>query len=490
MSTQRLELPIEGMTCAACAARVERTLNELDGVDATVNYATERATVAFAPAVAPSDLVAAVEAAGYRALLPGEEARPDTSSAGRRLVVSAALTVPLVLLSMIPPLQFEGWEWAALALATPVVAWGGWPFHRAALMNARHRAATMDTLISIGTVAAFAWSAVVLVAGVDADMYFEVAGVITTLILLGRFLETRARRRSGEAIRALLQLGAKEARVLRDGIEVVVPVEELAVGERFVVRPGERIATDGVVEEGASAIDQSLLTGESLPVEVGPGAEVAGGTINSYGRLVVRATRVGAETALAQIARLVAEAQAGRAPIQRLVDRVSAIFVPVVLGLSLATLVGWLALTGDVSAAFTAAVAVLIIACPCALGLATPTALMVGTGRGAQLGDPDQGPGDPREHASRDDDRARQDGHRDRREADADGRRAPERNDTSGGAAARRRRRERERAPGGAGGRSGRAGRAGDPAGRDGVSERGRQRRRRHGRGPRDPGRS
>ena len=386
MSTQRLELPIEGMTCAACATRIEKKLNKLDGVDATVNYATERATVAFAPAVAPSDLVAAVEAAGYRALLPGDEARPDTSSAGRRLTVSAALTAPLVLLSMIPPLQFEGWEWVALALATPIVAWGGWPFHRAALMNARHGAATMDTLISIGTVAAFAWSAVVLVAGVDADMYFEVAGVITTLILLGRFLEVRARRRSGEAIRALLQLGAKEARVLRDGIEVVVPVEELAVGDRFVVRPGERIATDGVVEEGASAIDQSLLTGESLPVEVGPGAEVAGGTINSYGRLVVRATRVGAETALAQIARLVAEAQAGRAPIQRLVDRVSAVFVPVVLGLSLATLAGWLVLTGDVSAAFTAAVAVLIIACPCALGLATPTALMVGTGRGAQLG--------------------------------------------------------------------------------------------------------
>jgi len=385
-STQRLELPIEGMTCAACATRIEKKLNKLDGVEATVNYATERATVAFVPAVAPSDLVAAVEAAGYRALLPGDEARPDTSSAGRRLALSAALTAPLVLLSMIPPLQFAGWEWAALALATPIVAWGGWPFHRAAVLNARHAAATMDTLISIGTMAAFTWSAVVLVAGVEADMYFEVAGVITTLILLGRFLESRARRRSGEAIRALLQLGAKEARVLRNGVEVVIPVEDLAVGDRFVVRPGERIATDGIVEKGASAIDQSLLTGESLPVEVGPGADVAGGTINSYGRLVIRATRVGAETALAQIARLVAEAQAGRAPIQRLVDRVSAIFVPVVLGLSLATLGGWLAFTGDVSAAFTASVAVLIIACPCALGLATPTALMVGTGRGAQLG--------------------------------------------------------------------------------------------------------
>ena len=386
MSTQRLELPIEGMSCAACAVRVEKQLNKLDGVEATVNFATERATVVFAPAVAPSELVAAVEAAGYRALLPGEQAEPGTPDAARRLGLSAALTAPLVLLAMIPPLQFGGWEWVALALTTPIVAWGGWPFHRAAVLNARHRAATMDTLISIGTLAAFAWSAVVLVGGVDADMYFEVAGVITTLILLGRFLESRARRRSGEAIRALLELGAKEARVLRDGVEVVVPVEELVGGELFVVRPGERVATDGIVEEGASAIDQSLLTGESLPVEVGPGADVAGGTINSYGRLVVRATRVGAETALAQIARLVAEAQAGRAPIQRLVDRISAVFVPVVLGLSLATLAGWLIVTGEVSAAFTAAVAVLIIACPCALGLATPTALMVGTGRGAQLG--------------------------------------------------------------------------------------------------------
>jgi len=386
MSTQRLELPIEGMTCAACAVRIEKKLNKLEGVEATVNYATERATVAFAPAVAPSELVAAVEAAGYRALLPGEQARPGTSRPGHRLGFSAALAAPLVLLSMVPPLQFDGWEWAALALATPIVSWGGWPFHRAALVNARHGAATMDTLISIGTVAAFAWSTIVLLAGLDADMYFEVAGVITTLILLGRFFESRARRRSGEAIRALLELGAKQARVLRDGVEVVVPVEELVTGDRFVVRPGERIATDGIVEEGASAIDQSLLTGESLPVEVGPGADVAGGTINSYGRLIVRATRVGAETALAQIARLVAEAQAGRAPIQRLVDRISAIFVPVVLALSLTTLAGWLATTGDVSAAFTAAVAVLIIACPCALGLATPTALMVGTGRGAQLG--------------------------------------------------------------------------------------------------------
>ena len=294
--------------------------------------------------------------------------------------------MPLALLAMVPPLQFAGWEWVALALAAPVVLWGGWPFHRAALQNARHAAATMDTLISLGTIAALAWSTVVVVAGLEADSYFEVGAVITTLILVGRFLEARARRSSGEAIRALLELGAKEARVLRDGVEVLVPVEELVPGDRFVVRPGEKIATDGVVEEGASAVDQSMLTGESIPVDVEPGADVAGATINTHGRLVVRATRVGADTALAQIARLVAEAQAGKAPIQRLVDRVSAVFVPIVIVVSLATLAGWLLLGGGVSDAFTAAVAVLIIACPCALGLATPTALMVGTGRGAQLG--------------------------------------------------------------------------------------------------------
>jgi Cu+-exporting ATPase len=266
------------------------------------------------------------------------------------------------------------------------VLWAGLPFHRAAVLNARHLTATMDTLSSIGTLAAWAWSTVVLVAALDADVYFEVAGVITTLILLGRFFEARARRRSGAAIRALLALGAKEARVLREGMEVLVPVEELRAGDRFLVRPGEQIATDGIVEEGASSIDQSMLTGESIPVDVEPGAEVAGATLNTYGRLVVRATKVGAETALAQIARLVAEAQAGKAPIQRLVDRVSGIFVPVVIGIALATLAGWLALGGGAGEAFTAAVAVLIIACPCALGLATPTALMVGTGRGAQLG--------------------------------------------------------------------------------------------------------
>jgi P-type Cu+ transporter len=291
-----------------------------------------------------------------------------------------------VLLAMVPPLQFSGWEWLALALATPVVLWAGWPFHRAAALKLRHGAATMDTLISIGTLAAWAWSAIVVVAFPGEHMYFEVGAVTTTLILLGRFLEARARRRSSAAIRALLELGAKEARVLRDGQEVLVPVEELRVGDRFVVRPGEKIATDGVVEEGASTVDQSMLTGESLPVDVQPGSAVAGATINTHGRLVVRATKVGVETALAQIARLVAEAQAGKAPIQRLVDRVSAVFVPIVIVIALATLAGWLLATGDLSTAFTAAVAVLIIACPCALGLATPTGLMVGTGRGAQLG--------------------------------------------------------------------------------------------------------
>jgi Cu+-exporting ATPase len=296
------------------------------------------------------------------------------------------LTTPLVLVSAIPPLQFGGWEWAALTLATPVVFWCGRSFHRAAALNLRHGNVTMDTLISLGTLAAWTWSTVVLLAGLDADVYFEVAGVIATLILTGRFLEARARRRSGEAIRALLELGAKQARVLRDGEEVVVSVEALRPGDRFLVRPGEKIATDGVVEEGTSAVDQSMLTGESVPEEVAPGDDVAGATINTYGRLVVRATRVGAETALAQIARLVAEAQAGKAPVQRLADRVSAVFVPFVIALSLATLAGWLALGGSASEAFTAAVSVLIIACPCALGLATPTALMVGTGRGAQLG--------------------------------------------------------------------------------------------------------
>jgi P-type Cu+ transporter len=389
-SPSRIELEIGGMTCTSCAARVEKKLNKLDGVVlANVNYATELASVAYDPGhVRLPDLVRTVQAAGYTAALPSDaDEKADLVRPLRtRLLVSFALTLPLLLLSMVTPLQFRDWEWFAFAFATPIVLWAGLPFHRAAAMNARHLIATMDTLVSLGTLAAWGWSVVVLFAGLNADVYFEVAGVITTLILLGRFLEARARRRSGAAIRALLELGAKEARVLRDGSEVLVAVDQLEVGDVFVVRPGEKIATDGVVVEGDSAVDQSMLTGESMPVEVEPGETVAGATINTYGRLVVRATKVGAETALAQIARLVAEAQAGKAPIQRLVDRISGVFVPVVLVIALGTLAGWLAITGNVGDAFTAAVAVLIIACPCALGLATPTALMVGTGRGAQLG--------------------------------------------------------------------------------------------------------
>jgi Cu+-exporting ATPase len=383
MTTVLLEL--DGMTCAACAARIEKSLNRLDGVEATVNFATEQAAVRYGDDVAVADLVRAVEDAGYRASFARAEEGPG-GRLGLRLAVAAALTVPLALIAMIPALGFEGWEWLAFALATPVWAWAGWPFHRAALSSLRHRGATMDTLVSLGTTAAYAWSVAALLALDDADSYFEVASVITTLILLGRWLESRARRRSGAALRALLELGAKEARVLRGGTEVAIPLEELAVGDLFVVRPGEKLATDGVVVEGRSAVDRSMLTGEPVPVDVGPGDDVAGATVNASGRLVVRATRVGADTALAQVTRLVAEAQAGKAPIQRLADRVSAVFVPAVLALSLATLAGWLLLDGDAAAAFTAAVAVLIIACPCALGLATPTALLVGTGRGAQLG--------------------------------------------------------------------------------------------------------
>ena len=386
---ERVDLALEGMTCAACAGRIERKLNKLDGVDASVNYATEQAAVRFdSSRVAVADLIGAVEGAGYHARLAAEAGDGDDRSRSlrTRLIVAAALTAPLVALSMIPLLQFDGWGWLALALATPVVFWAGYGFHRAALMNARYLAATMDTLISIGTLAAWGWSVAALVVVDDADMYFEVAAVITTLILLGRYFEARARRRSGAAIRALLEIGAKEARVLRDGTEVSVPIDEVVVGDLMVVRPGERIPTDGHVVEGASAVDQSMLTGEPVPVDVGPGSDVAGATINTYGRLVVRATKVGEDTALAQIARMVAEAQSGKAPIQRLVDRISSVFVPIVLGVALATLAGWLVVTGDATAAFSASVAVLIIACPCALGLATPTALMVGTGRGAQLG--------------------------------------------------------------------------------------------------------
>ena len=386
---ERVRLEVGGMTCASCAARIERKLNKLEGVEASVNFATEEAAVAFDPArLTVVELIETVEQTGYTAELHGAAADDEDPirPLRRRLVVAIVLSVPLVVFAMAPPARFGGWEWLALVLSAPVVFWSGFGFHRAALKNARHGVATMDTLISLGTLAAFAWSAVVLVGGLAAHTYFEVAAVITALILLGRFFEARARRRSGAAIRALLELGAKSARVLRDGVEVEIPIGELGVGDRFVVRPGEKIATDGVVEDGASAVDQSMLTGESMPVEVDPGTKVAGATLNTYGRVVVRATGVGADTALAQIARMVEEAQTGKAQIQRLADRVSGIFVPVVIGISLATLAGWLIATGDAEAAFTAAVAVLIIACPCALGLATPTALMVGTGRGAQLG--------------------------------------------------------------------------------------------------------
>ncbi len=394
-----LRLDLEGMTCASCAARIEKKLNALDGVEATVNFATEQATVRCDSSVTVDQLLGAVESVGYHAhrAAPAHEAHDEKAGGHvhhdesaralrRRLVVAIALTTPVALLAMVPPLEFGGWEWAALVLSTPVVFYSGVGFHRAAAKNARHAAATMDTLISMGTLAAWLWSTVVLVGAVGTDTYFEVAAVITTLILLGRYLEARAKSRSSEAIRKLLELGAKEARVLRDGKEVLVPVGELRVGDRFVVRPGEKIATDGIVEDGASAVDQSMLTGESVPVEVETDSEVAGATVNTYGRLIVRATEVGAGTALAQIARLVEAAQSGKAPVQRLADRVSAIFVPIVIAISLVTLAGWLAFGASASTAFTAGVAVLIIACPCALGLATPTALMVGTGRGAQLG--------------------------------------------------------------------------------------------------------
>ncbi len=415
-ATVHLELPITGMTCASCANRVERKLNRLDGVSATVNYATERASVAFDPAiVAPEQLVGAVEVAGYGAVLPtgesegaGDQGRDgdETAPLRHRLIVSAVLALPVLLLSMIPTLQFENWQWLALNLATPVILWGAWPFHRAAWTNLRHGTATMDTLISLGTLAAWAWSLYALFLG-DAGMpgmtmrlelfpepgegadhvFLEVGAVVTVFILAGRYFEARAKRRAGAALSALLELGAKDVAVQDEGgAERRVPVDQLRVGDRFIVRPGEKVATDGVVEQGTSAVDQSLLTGESSPVEKHPGDEVAGATVNAGGRLVVRATRVGGDTALAQIARLVTDAQTGKAPVQRLADRISGVFVPVVIGLAFATLGFWIGAGEELAFAFTAAVAVLIIACPCALGLATPTALLVGTGRGAQLG--------------------------------------------------------------------------------------------------------
>jgi Cu+-exporting ATPase len=386
-----LRLDLEGMTCASCAARIEKKLNQLDGVEATVNFATEQATVRSETGLSVDALVGAVESVGYGAspATPAHEAHhhdEPLTVLTRRLALAVVLTVPVALLAMVSSVQFGDWEWLALVLSAPVVFVCGFAFHRAALRNARHLAASMDTLISLGTLAAWLWSAVVLVAGLDADVYFEVAAIATTLIVLGRYFEARAKGRSSEAIRKLLELGAKEARIQRGGEEVLVPTSELHVGDLVVIRPGEKVAADGVVVEGDSALDQSLLTGESVPVEVGAGSEVAGAAVNTYGRLVVRATRVGADTALAQIARLVEEAQSGKAPVQRLADRVSAIFVPAVIVVSLLTLAGWLVFGASAAAAFTAAVAVLIIACPCALGLATPTALMVGTGRGAQMG--------------------------------------------------------------------------------------------------------
>ena len=380
-----VDLELTGMTCASCAQRIERKLNKLDGVTATVNYATERAHVVVGGGQSPDDLIAVVRQAGYDAALPASETSAEAPSLLPRLVLAVVLTVPVLLLGMVPALRFTGWEWVSLVLATPVVLWAGRGFHAATWVNARHGATTMDTLVSLGTLAAWAWSLVAVVTG-RGHLYLETAAVVTTFLLAGRWAEHRATRRAGDALRSLLSLGAKDVAVLRDGVEVRVPVSELAVGDLFVVRPGERVATDGEVAEGTSAVDASLVTGESVPVEVGPGSEVVGATVNAGGRLVVRATRVGRDTQLAQMARLVEQAQTGKAPVQRLADRVSAVFVPVVIVLAVLTLVGWLVAGGSVTEAFTAAVAVLVIACPCALGLATPTALMVGTGRGAQLG--------------------------------------------------------------------------------------------------------
>ncbi|RQX53528.1 heavy metal translocating P-type ATPase, partial [Micromonospora chalcea] len=409
-----IELAIGGMTCASCAARIEKKLNRMDGVEATVNYATEKATVRYADDIAPADLIATVEKTGYTAVVPpppeqaaaaaGEPA-DELRVARTRLWVSAVLTLPVIALAMVPAWQFDYWQWASLTLAAPVVVWGGLPFHRAALVNLRHGAATMDTLVSLGTLAAFGWSLWALFLG-DAGMpgmkhpfslditrgdgagniYLEAAAGVTVFILAGRYFEARSKRTAGAALRALLELGAKDVAVLRGGQEVRVPVDRLAVGDRFVVRPGEKIATDGVVEEGTSAVDASMLTGESVPVEVGTGDTVTGATVNAGGRLVVRATRVGGDTQLAQMARLVEQAQTGKAAVQRLADRISGVFVPIVIALAAGTLGWWLGTGSGTTAAFTAAVAVLIIACPCALGLATPTALLVGTGRGAQLG--------------------------------------------------------------------------------------------------------
>ncbi|MGJ6979731.1 heavy metal translocating P-type ATPase [Aestuariimicrobium soli] len=410
---QSIELDIDGMTCASCAARIEKKLSKVEGVDASVNYATERALVLAPTGLTAADLIAVVEKAGYGAHVPEPDAVPVDHAAAylRRLVVAAVFAVPVIALAMIPALQFDYWQWVSLALTLPVVTWAAWPFHKSAFVNARHGATTMDTLISMGTIAATLWSTYVLLftsgghpafrhhfelslsrhhAGTA--IYFEAAVGIITFLLLGRFIEARSRRDAGASLRALLTMGAKEASVVRDGVEQRVPIAEVAVGDSFIVRPGEKIATDGEVLEGHSAVDASLVTGESVPVEVGPGSAVVGATINTSGRLLVRALAVGSDTQLSHIARLVEQAQTGKAAVQRLADRISGVFVPVVLGLSLLTLLGWLVAGAEVGFAFTAAVAVLIIACPCALGLATPTALLAGTGRGSELGIVIRGP--------------------------------------------------------------------------------------------------
>ncbi|MDQ0708022.1 Cu+-exporting ATPase [Arthrobacter woluwensis] len=403
-----VELDITGMTCASCANRIERKLNKVDGVEATVNYATEKARVTAPGGFDVALLIGTVEQAGYGATVHEEEAPQDDTelnSLRRRLWTSVVLAVPVIVLSMVPAFQFTGWQWVSLVLATPVILWGAWPFHRAAWTNLRHGAATMDTLVSVGTLAAYLWSLYALFFGHAGmlgmrhefsfaiqrsdgagNIYLEVAAGVTMFLLAGRYFEKRSKRQAGAALRALLELGAKEVTVLRDGGEHRIPVAELRVGDEFVVRPGEKIATDGSVVDGVSAVDASMITGESVPVDVGPGDAVVGATVNTSGRLVVRASRVGNDTQLAQMARLVEDAQSGKAEVQRLADRISGVFVPVVIGIALLTLAAWLLLGQPVAAAFTAAVAVLIIACPCALGLATPTALLVGTGRGAQLG--------------------------------------------------------------------------------------------------------
>ena len=412
-----IELEIGGMTCASCANRIERKLNKLDGVSAAVNYATEKARVSAPAEYDVQDLITVVEQSGYSAVLPAsrqdsaaadedeEREDPELRSLRQRLLGAVLLSVPVIVISMIPALQFTHWQWAALTLTAPVIVWAAWPFHRAAALNLRQGTATMDTLISVGTIAAFLWSLYALFLGSagepgmthefsltigrtdgSANIYLEVAAGVTMFILLGRYFEKRSKRQAGAALRALLDMGAKDVAVRRDGVEIRIPVGELAVGDEFVVRPGEKIATDGVVVSGSSAVDASMLTGESVPVEVGQGDAVTGATVNAGGRLVVRATRVGSDTQLAQMAKMVEDAQSGKAEIQRLADRVSGVFVPVVIAVAVIVLGAWIGAGFPLEAAFTAAVAVLIIACPCALGLATPTALLVGTGRGAQMG--------------------------------------------------------------------------------------------------------